>query len=141
MGETGQVVECDGQFVKIRMIRQKACEKCRACAPSMDGAHMYMSAQNGCDAEVGDWVSVDIDGGFFLRAVLIMYGLPLVMLLAGFALGTGAAHALLLPFGELIGFSSGIALAALTYFVISRLQHKIDRRKNAPVAVCKVDAP
>ncbi|MCL2851943.1 MAG: SoxR reducing system RseC family protein [Defluviitaleaceae bacterium] len=140
MGETGQVVELDGDFVKIRMTRQKACEKCRACAPSVDGMHMYLSAQNACGADVGDWVSVDLDGGFFLRAVLIMYGLPLVMLLAGFGLGTGAAGVLGIPLEELAGFASGIMLAALTYFVISRLQHKIDRGKNAPVATRKVEA-
>ena len=139
MGEIGQVVECDGEFVKIRMERQKACEKCRACAPSVNGKHMYLFAQNACDAGVGDWVSIDLDGGFFLRAMLIMYGLPLVMMLAGFGLGLGFAHILSLPLGEIIGFAAGIALAALTYFVINKLQHRIDRAKHAPVAMRKID--
>ena len=132
-------MECDGDFVKIRMQRQKACEKCRACAPSMNNEHMYMTAQNACDADVGDWVSIDLDGGFFLRAMLIMYGMPLVMLMAGFGLGLSFANVLSLPLGEIIGFVSGVALAALTYFVINRLQHKIDRSKHTPVAVRKVD--
>ena len=140
MGEIGQVVECDGQFVRIRMARQKACDKCRACAPSAEGDHMYMNALNNCEAAVGDWVSIDLDGRFFFRAMLIMYGLPLVTLLAGFGLGHSAANALLLPLGEVIAFACGIALAALTYYVISKLQHKIDRGKNSPVAVRKVDS-
>ena len=139
MSEIGQVVECDGEFVKIRMERQKACEKCRACAPSVNGEHMYMIAHNACGADVGDWVSIDLDGGFFLRAMLIMYGLPLMMLLAGIGLGLGFAHILSLPLGEIIGFAAGVAMAALTYFTINKLQHRIDRAKHAPVATQKVD--
>jgi len=141
MGEVGQVVEADGGFVKVRMKRRRACEKCRACAPGIDGEHMYLSASNVCGAEVDDWVSVDLDGSFFLKAVLIMYGLPLVTLLLGFGLGLGAAYVLTLPLGELVGFATGVAFAGLTYYTISRLQHRINRGNYTPVAGRLVDAP
>ena len=141
MGEIGQVEERDGEFIKVRMPRQKACEKCRACATSLQGEFMQMRAQNACDADIGDWVSIDLDRGFFLRAVLIMYGAPMLTLLAGFWLGVNAAEALSLPLSEPIGFVSGITLAALTYFGISKFQAGIDRSKHTPIAVRKVDAP
>ncbi|MCL2616441.1 MAG: SoxR reducing system RseC family protein [Defluviitaleaceae bacterium] len=141
MDEVGQIVASDGDFVQVRMKRQKACDKCRACTIGHDGKHMILHAQNACGASIDDWVSVELDGGFFLRAVLIMYGAPLVTLLAGFVGGTLVAGALGLPLSEIIGFATGVAFAALTYVVIKKLAHKIDRKKNAPVAARIVAEP
>jgi len=134
MGEVGRVVEVDGDYVRVRLKRHKACEKCRACAPGTDGEHMYMNAINSCNADVDDQVRVSLDGGFFLRAVLIMYGLPLAAMLAGFGAGHLAADALALPLGELVSFASGIASAAAVYVGINRLRHRIVRGNYTPVA-------
>jgi len=139
MGEIGHVVEKDNEFIKVKLQRQKACEKCRACAPSADGSHMILSAKNECDADVDDWVSIEIDNSFFLYAVLIMYGIPLVTMLLGFGAGLWAAHMLWLPLGEIIGFLTGVVFAVITYVIIRMFEHKIDRKKSAPVATHKVE--
>ena len=134
MGERGQVVGMDNEYLKVQIQRNKACEKCRACMPSSDGTHMILNAKNECDAEIGDWVSIDLDNSVFMYAVMIMYGIPLVTMLMGFGLGLWIAHILWLPLGEIIGFLTGVAFAAITYIIIKLFEHKIDRKKATPIA-------
>ena len=48
---------------------------------------MDIEAQNLCEAEVGDWVELELQDNAFMHAILIMYGIPLVGLVLGLVLG------------------------------------------------------
>ena len=134
MEETGQVIAQEGDMVKVSIKRQKACDKCRACTPSENGTHMQVLAANLCGAVVGDWVQIELESSSFLRAVLIMCGLPLVALIAGFGLGLWLAQVFSLPAPEPISFFVGIILATLTYTAISHFSRKIKHTKYTPTA-------
>ena len=46
-----------------------------------------IEAKNLCDAEVGDWVELELQENAFFNAVVIMYGLPFIGFIAGVVLG------------------------------------------------------
>ena len=75
MAEKGIVMERKDNLAVIKLKRQEACAKCRACVAGMSEQEMIMEAENACNAQVGDWVELELVGNSFLEAVLIMYGI------------------------------------------------------------------
>jgi len=67
--------------------RKEACGECRACFAGMTKSEMDIEAKNLCDAEIGDWVELELQESAFFNAVVIMYGLPFVGFVAGIVLG------------------------------------------------------
>ena len=63
--------------------RKEACGECRACLSGMTKTEMDIEAKNLCDAEVGDWVELELQESAFFNAVVIMYGLPFIGFIAG----------------------------------------------------------
>ena len=63
--------------------RKEACGECRACLAGMTKHEMDIEAKNLCDAEVGDWVELELQDNAFFYAVVIMYGLPFIGFIAG----------------------------------------------------------
>ena len=63
--------------------RKEACGECRACLAGMTKHEMDIEAKNLCDAEVGDWVELELQENAFFNAVVIMYGLPFIGFIAG----------------------------------------------------------
>ena len=63
--------------------RKEACGECRACLSGMTKTEMDIEAKNLCDAEVGDWVQLELQENAFFNAVVIMYGLPFIGFIAG----------------------------------------------------------
>ena len=62
MAEKGIVVEKKNHLVVIKLKRQEACAKCRACIAGMSEQEMIMEAENRCNAQVGDWVELEMVG-------------------------------------------------------------------------------
>ena len=63
--------------------RKEACGECRACLSGMTKTEMDIEAKNLCDAEIGDWVELELQENAFFNAVVIMYGLPFIGFIAG----------------------------------------------------------
>ena len=63
--------------------RKEACGECRACLSGMTKTEMDIEAKNLCDAEVGDWVELELQENAFFNAVVIMNGLPFIGFIAG----------------------------------------------------------
>ena len=63
--------------------RKEACGECRACLAGMTKTEMDIEAKNLCDAEIGDWVELELQESAFFNAVVIMYGLPFIGFIAG----------------------------------------------------------
>ena len=85
MIRTGRVVaEKDGQ-IEVCFERPEACAKCGACG---GGKHISQVKIPG-SAPVGSMVAVDMPEGQVLKASAVAYVIPLLLLLAGIALGMG----------------------------------------------------
>jgi len=134
MGETGQVVDVMGDSIKVQMARTEACAKCGACTAGLSREEMLITARNLCGAKLGDRVIIELDGGSFLSAVAIMYGIPLLALIFGFLAGQLLArHA---GFGEyeLAGFGTGLLLMVISYALIARGEKRRPKHRYEPVA-------
>lgn len=67
--------------------RKEACGECRACLSGMTKTEMDIEAKNLCDAEIGDWVELELQENAFFNAVVIMYGLPFIGFIVGVVAG------------------------------------------------------
>lgn len=83
----GLVHTVKGDLVVATIHRKEACGECRACLSGMTKNEMDIEAKNLCDAEIGDWVELELQENAFFNAVVIMYGLPFIGFIAGVVLG------------------------------------------------------
>lgn len=85
------------------------CHKCSGCGAAKQ--QVFVRAQNPIGAAPGSLVIVSSDNGQVLSAMLVVYILPLVLLLAGYF--AGYALRFLPGIGALAGFCLGVALTIL----------------------------
>lgn len=133
MAEIGQVTEIKGNLVRVRLERHDACDHCNACTAGIEKEAMMLEAENLCRAQLGDLVEISLEESNFLKAVLIMYILPLAGLLGGIFLGYLIGE----PLGmnpEVTALMVGFALLAITYLVIRSNEARFQTRKFRPVA-------
>ena len=131
----GLVTETKGRFVTVHIVRKEACGECRACLSGMMENDMDIEAQNLCEAEVGDWVELELQDNAFMHAILIMYGIPLVGLVLGLVHGYFVV-APLVPFINegLTSFIVGAIFTAVCYLWIHSQNHRWESGKYRPLA-------
>lgn len=132
----GLVTEERGNMIKVHIIRQEACGHCKACLSGYMEQDMDIDAKNLCDAEVGDWVELELQENAFMYAVLISYGIPLIGFFAGMFLGYFAISPLL-PFipASLVSFVLGFAGVLICYAWIRSQNPRWEGGKYLPLAV------
>lgn len=89
--EQAIVVGLKDELAMLEVVRRKPCGLCgqtRGCGASMWGKlfrhrpHIF-KALNRIDAKVGDFVIVGVEEQALIRSALLVYGVPLLALLAG----------------------------------------------------------
>ncbi len=136
MATSGEVTELKRwNIAVIRMERQEACAKCRACVAGLNPKDMFLNAKNNCHANIGDRVEIALARSNFLMAVVIMYIIPLFALLTGIGLGYALSNLYHLQQVELIAVLLGFAFLATTYLIIKKQEPKINKKKYQPAAV------
>lgn len=131
MAEVGEVIEVKDPYVVVSLMRSEACGKCKACTAGLQETQMIMEAENQCDAHVGDFVEIYLKEENFLKAVFIMYGIPLIGLMIGIGLGY------LLFDHELMIMLVGIIVLAATYILIRVNEKRFKTEKYRPIAISK----
>jgi sigma-E factor negative regulatory protein RseC len=135
MRETGEVVGADGAMLTVRMKRSAACSRCGACAFGESG-DLTVSVRNGCGAKEHDRVVVELRSESFVKAALIMYGLPLIGLVSGIAAGSFIFERIGLgKYSDPAGFVLGFALIAAIHFLIKKHEPSFRKKDYSPVAV------
>ncbi len=134
LGESGQVIGVGAHTVTVQIQRTEACSRCGACTALGGGNFMVVEAKNICGAKDGDWVRVELEGDSFLKAVCIMYGVPLVFLLIGIAIGSAVA-------GEGVGFAAGIIFMVCSYALIKSKESYFKSKNYTPIAAEIVEPP
>lgn len=133
MAETGQVVEIKEQLVVVRLERQEACASCKACIAGLEAKDMFIEAENHCNANVGDWVNISLEQGSFLKAVFIIYTIPLIALLIGLAIGYFVFR------NEIGTLIVGFSLLVIAFLTIKSNEKRFSKGKYRPIAEEKVD--
>lgn len=136
MAEKGVVVERKKNLAVIKLTRQEACAKCRACVAGLSEKEMIMEAENQCNAQVGDWVELEMVGNSFFEAVLIMYGIPCVCFLVGLLGGYYWVMPRFFPATspDVPSFGIGILLTVVAYLVIRSQEHRFATKRFRPIA-------
>ena len=98
----------------IILVRESACSgdchKCSGCGAAKET--MIVTAENPIRAGVGDFVTLTSDTASVMKAVVVVYLLPLVLFFAGYALGAAIDW---LP-GLMGGFGFGLGVALAVWF-------------------------
>ncbi|MFL1406095.1 SoxR reducing system RseC family protein [Marinobacter sp. M1N3S26] len=119
--ETGTVISVSGNEAWVQTIRESACQSCsarhgcgqKALATMSGGQSRQIRVFNTLDARPGDQVTVAIEESALLRASLLVYAVPLVLMIVA----TGLAGALLpgrdglAILAALVGLGGGLWLA------------------------------
>lgn len=87
MIEYGEVMEIKDDIALVRFQRTAACEKCGACGLQSNQYKIDVEMPNDLGAAVGDFVSVRIKEKKAMKATVIAYVFPLMMLFAGIFAG------------------------------------------------------
>lgn len=131
----GLVTEGNDRMLKVHIVRQEACGHCKACMSGYMESDMDLDARNLCEAEVGDWVELELQENAFFNAVMISYGIPFV----GFMIGILAGYffvAPLLPIpAGLTSFALGMVSVLLCYAWMKTQNPKWEGGKYLPLAV------
>lgn len=138
LGEVGDVIGIEGNRLVVRMERKEACAKCRACTAGLQSEDMIIKAINLCDGKVGDKVEVMLDNADFMKAALIMYGIPFTGFMIGVLGGYYGAQAVGINGGEYIGMALGLILVVASYLAIRSQEERFKKGNYVPKAVSVV---
>ncbi len=86
--ETGIVTKIDGNMARVLVQKKSACDGCSvegACKATPEG--MDIEALNAVHAKVGQRVKILMTPRDYLKGTMIVYGLPLVVFIAGAIFG------------------------------------------------------
>ncbi len=115
MQHIGKVVALTGNMATVRFVRSKACAHCGACI-SFGETEAQTELPNVLNANVGDFVRIELENKGFIFASAIAYGVPLIAMLLGIWLGSFIS--------QLISALLGIGFALGTYFIFRALEPK-----------------
>lgn len=115
---TGTVQKIEGDYAIVTIERQDMCGECHACEVIGEIKKCQIKCINTCQAMIDEEVEVDLSNQSFLKATLLMYGVPLAGLLVGICLGAllpGEEGHFVKEFGMIIG---GLGLMTISFLWI-----------------------
>jgi sigma-E factor negative regulatory protein RseC len=125
--EIGIVTKVDGEMAKVMVQKKSACEGCTvqgACKSTENG--MEIEAINAAHATEGQTVKIMMKPQVYLKGTMLVYGIPLVLFIAGAIAGKN--------FGEeyLTGMNSDLvaAVAGFSTLVLALLALKLWAKKT-----------
>ncbi len=141
--EEGIVAEVEDGIAKVMILRKSACESCAAagvCHPG-SGDQSYMEATNPLGAKKGQKVKVVLAPQIYLKASIILYGVPMVALIAGAIIGKNLG----LIYGteensDLWAFFAGMALMAFSFVFIRQYNKKVEKTQQYKPVIVEIMA-
>ncbi|OGW38190.1 MAG: hypothetical protein A2X58_05160 [Nitrospirae bacterium GWC2_56_14] len=135
--EEGIVAEVQGSVAKVEILKKSACEQCAASGTCHPGDQELMEADNPLGAVKGQKVKVVVAPQLYLKASIILYGIPMAAMVAGAILGKNAAVAYA---GEansdLWAFIAGMTCLVISFYFIRLYNNKVEKtREYKPVIV------
>lgn len=139
MDQRGYIVEIvNERTAKFKMKRESAwakCGKCFSSKTSSESQDLVVEVDNTLGAQLGDYVEVSMEKVNVMKALAIMYGVPLIALLLG---TVGGYYLLKSTVGgdmlEVYSMLIGLVFTALAYLGIRFKDGKLrDSREYMPV--------
>ncbi|MBI9074196.1 MAG: SoxR reducing system RseC family protein [Desulfatibacillum sp.] len=108
--DQGIVVGLRGKTARIKSRRNEACDHCEAkdgCRVMGGGKDMFFEVENTLNAQMGDQVKVRVSDKAFLKAVFLVYIIPLIAFMFGAFLGNSL--------GASMGYDPSMAAAIVGF--------------------------
>jgi sigma-E factor negative regulatory protein RseC len=135
--EEGIVAEVEGDSAKVAILKKSACESCAAAGVCHPGDQELMEAANPLGAKKGQKVKVVIAPQVYLKASLILYGIPMAVFIAAAIIGKNLG----VKFGaeansDLWAFIAGMACLLISFVFIRAYNKKVEKSQQyKPVIV------
>ena len=135
--EEGIVSEIVDGMAKVAIMKKSACEQCAASGVCHPGDQELMEAANPLGAKKGQKVKVVVAPQVYLKAAIILYGVPMAVFIAGAIIAKNLAISAGNEAGsDLWAFIAGTACLLLSFFFIRAYNKKVERtQKYKPVIV------
>jgi sigma-E factor negative regulatory protein RseC len=135
--EEGIVAEIDGDVAKVSILKKSACEQCAASGVCHPGDLELMEASNPLNARKGQKVKVVLAPQLFLKASIILYGIPMAVFVAGAIVAKNIAVRLGNEANsDLWAFIAGFLSLVVTFFFLKAYNKKVEKtQKYKPVIV------
>ena len=131
MQEKGIVIESAGGRAQVRIERSESCEGCHGCLYSDAGHFMVADVIDRVGTSPGDVVRIETEGASPVRASLLLFGVPLILLFAGYAAGAALASLVGAPqASQGIGIAGAAVFFAASFGVLAL----VSRRRSAGAA-------
>jgi sigma-E factor negative regulatory protein RseC len=128
--EEGIVVQSHGDRATVRVERSAACRHCSAralCRPFGDTANIMTVANTG-GASPGQRVAVAIEPERLVKNSLVLYGIPLLAVVAGAVAGAYIGRAWIgtaaMDIGAILGAVACLAMAVIVIYILDRTASK-----------------
>jgi sigma-E factor negative regulatory protein RseC len=138
--EKGIVIRLEDSAAWVKTSRSSACEGCSArkgCHITADGQDMEVRAANDIGARVGDRVLVGIASASVLKISFLLYMFPVLLMIAGAAIGQQVAAALGMQ-GSVPAALGGVACFAVAFGVIRIRSRRLAARKEYQPRIVRV---
>lgn len=135
--EEGIVAEVAGDIARVSIVSKSACEKCSASGVCHPGEQEFMEASNPLGAKKGQKVKVVLAPQIYLRASIILYGIPVTVFVAAAIVGKNVG----LRYGtesasDLWAFIAGMVCMAVSFLFIGMYNKKVEKTQQyKPVIV------
>lgn len=124
MAVKARVIDNRKDYLLVETIAGASCEGCTSCSKGREPMRIFAASDT--YYEEGTLVDIDIPSGSLNLASFYIYGLPLILIVAGIALGVlGFQQTSLEPYAEILGFLVGLVVGLVYYVVIFRRQYSI----------------
>lgn len=129
MKKEGIVIDTNVDFVEVLVLRQQGCgDGCASCAGCEDTEILKFNKNQ--DYEIGEKVYVTAEGSSVLSYILFLYGIPLVLLIAGIVISHSYFTIKQIEPVELYSFFVGILALAASAFFVKRLDNRFKEREE-----------
>ncbi len=135
--ETGIVTKVEGIMAMVAVQKKDACDACSAkdACRSTGENEALLEAINSAKAEVGQTVRISMKPMTYLKGTMLVYGLPLVLFLAGAIAGQRIGEEYFSETSsDLVAAVTGFAALFISLIIIKIWSGKTESRKgNQPI--------
>lgn len=137
--EEGIVIDVDGDLARVSILEKSACEKCSASGVCHPGVQEYMEAANPLGAKKGQKVKVVLAPQVYLKASIILYGIPMTVFVAAAILAKNIAQqAGQDANSDLWAFIAGMACMAVSFVFIRMYNKKVEKTAEYKPVIVEV---
>lgn len=140
MDKVGVIKSIDGDAAIIEITRSGACgSACSTCKLNCETMKMDIRAINNINASAGQLVRLHSEYKMVMKATLIVYIMPLILMIVGIGLGMmGAEYLGYNDIKEPIAVGIGVVCLFLAYLFLSLIDKKIKKDKKMEIIVSEI---